>query len=354
MAINKMSSKELMDVLDTAETEISSLRNDINTIKTDISNKLHIFQNAMEYTASMTGKYNDFLVNDEQQNINTIMLNEATVVESTMAKYGLTVHPAYSSTPVNVLNIESTTGPIFKNNANIYLNGESSPFCLPMLMHDAIKGQGTAFDETSLQDFTLRIEINPNDLFGSTACNTIEMQPFIPGSFDITEIRLFTMSDYRSSASIPTLTISKTLKDVGAGRIILPKTYDMYAVEFDIHMTFMNSNNRYPFGFRHIYFLHANYNSDSYAIIELTRENYIDWISENIIIHDQNGVRSTTCTDEDIEIYSGYSSGELSYQVTPTKGTVQSTIARNTKTLYIKIPIDKSIISLKFKQIGER
>ena len=349
-----MSSKELMDVLDTAETEISSLRNDINTIKTDLSNKLHIFQNAMEYTASMTSKYNEFLVNDEQQNVNTIMLNEATVVESKTAQYGLTVHPAYSSTPTNVLNIESTTGPIFKNNANIYLNEESSPFCLPMLMHDAIKGQSTAFDETALQDFTLRIEINPNDLFGSTACNTIEMHPFIPGSFDITEIRLFTMSDYRSSATIPTLTISKTMKDVGAGRIILPKTYDMYAVEFDIHMTFMNSNSKYPFGFRHIYFLHANYNSDCYTIIELTRNNYIDWISENIVIHDQNGIRNTTCTDEGIEIYSEYSSGELSYQVTPTKGTIQSTIARNTKTLYVKIPIDKSIISLKFKQIGER
>ena len=55
MAIYKMSSKELMDVLDTAEQSVSNLRSSVGAIKQELDKKLKIFSNAIEFSAETAG-----------------------------------------------------------------------------------------------------------------------------------------------------------------------------------------------------------------------------------------------------------------------------------------------------------
>ena len=354
MAIPRISSKELMDVLESSEENMTGLRNNINTIRTELNNKLAVFSNAMEFVSSSIGSINEYILQKQSVDITTIIPAEMEAEAGKFVSFGSCVHPAYTSLPTNVFNFMSATGPIFKNNANIYIDGENAVEHLPMLMHDAIKGKGTAFSEFEEQDITLRIEINPNDLYGATTANTIELLPYIPGSFDIKQIRLFSMQDFRTKSSVASVIINNTMPRVGTERIILPKTIDVYACEIDIHLLFKNSAGKYPFGFKHLYFLNANYNQNSHILLKLRRDKYIDWISDDIVVHDQYGVRDTTCTEEGIEIYAAYSNGNLGYEVTPTRGIQQNTIAKNVKELYIAIPLTVSLKSIKFKEIGER
>ena len=128
----------------------------------------------------------------------------------------------------------------------------------------------------------------------------------------------------------------------------------MYACEIDIRVNFQNAAGKYPFGLKHLYFLNCNYNPNSYMVFYVDRNRYIDWVSDDIVIRDQDGLRLTTCTNEGIELYMEYNDGKLSSEITPSKGLNQNTIARNIYGFYVKVPIKKGTISLKFNEISER
>ena len=354
MALSKLSSRQLMEAMDKAEDNISELRSTMNSMRQELDSKMLVFSNAMEYSAHAIGKFNEYLLQKEDAGTNTLVMSDATAEEGNYSQYGLSVTPAYYSEPVNIFNFLAATGPIYKNNANVYINSAISPTFADMLMHDAVNGKKTAFEEFTSSDITIKISVNPNDLFGATACNTIELLPFIPGSFEIRGIRFLTMQDYRNQSTVPSLAMTGVMPNVGAGRIILPRSIDFYSCEIDIRINFKNAAGKYPFGLKHLYFLNANYNNNSYLVAKMSRDSYIDWISDDIVVHDQDGIRVTTCTEEGIEIYSSYLNGVLTSEIVPTRGIVQTSIARNTRDVYLKIPITKSITSIRFKEIGSR
>jgi len=350
----RMSSYQLMKVLDDAEDSIGSLRSDVNSMREELGKELSIFSNSMEFAMESIGRFDEYLLQKEGQSVTTAVLADMEILDGEYEKYGLSVHPVCMSVPTNVFNFQSATGPIFKNNANIYLGNKAMADYVPMLMHDAIKGKGTAFGELESDTVTLRIEVNPNDLFGATTCNTIEFLPYISGSFDITQIRIYSMSDYRSKSSIPTLLLDNTIPNIGAQRIILEDGVDLYACEIDMKLKFCNAAGKYPFGFRHIYFLEGNYSNEATILFKMSRENYIDWISDVITVHDQDGIRSTTCTEEGIKLYGSYSYGVLSAEILPSRGVIQNTIPRNIRDFYVQMPISKCVSSIRFKEINER
>lgn len=350
--IKKMSSKELMEVLENAEGKIDSLQKNVNSMKLELDRQLGVFGDAMEYASSAIGRFNERLSVGEEGDSSTYILSEQEL-EGRFSKYGITVTPYIAATPVNVFNFVVATGPVYKDNTNVFINSAISPVFANMLQHDACKGKETAFDEFSDNEFTLKVTTNPNEVLSSTSFNTIELLPFIPGSFDITSIRIYTMHDYRTKSDVPSYTLNG-IESVGAERIILPQNVDLYSCEMDIKVNFENSAGKYPFGLRHLYFLNSNINMDSYAIFKIERNNYIDWVGDDIVVHDQDGIRSTTCTEEGIELYAFYEDGELNSEILPSKGMNQNTLARNIQSFYVKVPLKKSIISLRFKSIGER
>ena len=179
-----------------------------------------------------------------------------------------------------------------------------------MLMHDSIVGKSISFEEFDTPDITIEIEINPSDLLGATNFNIIEILPYIPGSFDITGIKVFTMQDYRTNnTTVASLTIMNTISDVGASRIMIDQTRELWKIILNVHVNFSNSNNKYPFGLKHIYFLKGDYNPNSNIVFKVTKNKYIDWISEDIIIHDQNGKYESTCSEQNIKLYMEYNDG---------------------------------------------
>lgn len=352
--IKTMSSIELMNVLDKTEDQVSDLYNRVNTIRSELDKKVKIFSNAMEFAAEDMLRFEEYLIQNEAKSNTTFILTDQEKVAGSYDKYGLTVYPYSNPNSTNVFNFITATGPVYKNNASVYINDEASPLLADMLMHDAIKDKSTSFDEMLEDEFTIKITVNTNDLFSSTACNTIELLPLISGSFDITGIRIYTMQDYRSQSPVPSISFNSVLATVGASRILLPSTIELYSCEMDIKAKFKNSAGKYPFGFKHIYFLKSSYDTESYMVFKASRNQYIDWISDDIVIHDQDGTHITTCTDEKIELYMSYVDGKLQDRITPSKGLVQETIPRNIYDFYIKIPITKGIISVKFKTIAER
>lgn len=352
--IPKLSSKQLMDVLEKTESNVDVLRENINTMQVELDKQLGIFGNAMEFASQSIGRFNEELLQDEAKSNTTFILADQEKIDGTYQQYGLTVLPYTTANKGNVFNLITAVGPVFKNNANVYIDEEVAPTFVDALMHDAIKGKKNAFDEMSQSEFTLKVAINPNESFSASSFNTIELLPHIPGSFDITGIRVFTMKDYRMQASLPSINMNTNLESTGACRICLGQTVELYSCEIDIRVKFQNSAGKYPFGLKHIYFLNSNFNPDSYMVFKVSRNRYIDWVSDDIIIHDQDGVRRTTCSDEGIQLYMNYEGGVLSSEIVPSKGLTQNTLPRNMYDFYVKLPIKKGIISLKFKTIGER
>jgi len=352
--IPKLSSKQLMDVLEKTETRVDTLQNNISAMQLELDKQLSIFSNAMEFAAESISRFNEGLLQDESVSNTTFILADQEKVDGTYETYGLTVLPYAMANKRNIFNLSTAVGPIYKNNATVYIDEEVSPVFSHVLMHDAIKGKENAFDEMASPEFTLKVTVNPNEAFSAASFNTIELLPYISGSFDITGVRVFTMQDYRAKSTFPTINMDVDLRSAGACRICLEKTVELYSCEIDIKAKFKNAAGKYPFGLKHIYFLNSNYNPDSYMVFKVSRNRYVDWISDDIVIHDQNGIHATTCTDEDIRLYMSYENGVLGSEITPSKGLTQHTLPRNVYDFYVRLPIKKGIISLKFKTIGER
>nr|DAK26738.1 MAG TPA: hypothetical protein [Caudoviricetes sp.] len=354
MAIQRMSSRQLMDVFDQAEESMSVLRSDINDVKQEVNRRLAILSNIAEFSTESITRLNELTLLKEDTVPSTIILNRANIVGGIYDKYGLNILPSSPSVPVNIFNLFAATGPVFKNNANVYVNGEFNANAINMLMYDSVKDKRSFFEEYTSPDITLKISVNPNELLGNTLFNTIELLPFIPGSFDIKAIRFQSLQDYRAESSSPSTVVSNTMPNVGASCVILDKGIELYSCEIDVHINFKNAAGKYPFGLKHIYFLNKNYNKESYVIIKVSKDSYIDWISDNITIHDQKGVRTTSCSQENIQAYARYKNNVLDMEIPFTRGTTQNSISRNIRDFYLKMPIQTSLTSIRLKQIGLR
>lgn len=354
MAVQRMSSKQLMDVFDRAEESMSDLRSDINDVKQEVNRRLAVLSNIAEFSTESITRLNELVLLKEDAAPSTIVLNRANIVGGIYDKYGLNILPLSSSVPVNIFNLFAATGPIFKNNANVYVGGEFNANAINMLMHDSIKEKKSFFEEYTTPDITLNISINPNELLGNTLFNTIELLPFIPGSFDIRAVRFQSLQDYRAGSFSPSTVISNTIPNVGASCIVLDKGIELYSCEIDIHINFRNAAGKYPFGLKHVYFLNKNYNKESYIIIKVSKDSYIDWISDDITVHDQKGIRITSCSRENIRAYARYKNNVLDMEIPFTRETTQNSISRNIRDFYLKIPVQTSLTSIKIKRIGLR
>lgn len=354
--IQKMSSKDIMDLLEESQNSIKDIELNVNDMKSELEKRLSIIKNVQEYTQESIIDIKELLsdgLNDSVENI--ILLSQQENAEGLYDKYGSIIHPAFIKTPTNVFNFGTITGKIFKNNANVKINDTIKEEYTNMLMDDSITGKSVTFEEFDEPNITIEIEINPSDLLGATDFNIIELLPYIPGSFDITGIKIFTMQDYQTNnPDVASLTIVNTIEEVGASRIMIDKTRELWKFILDVHINFQNSNGKYPFGLKHLYFLKGDYNTESNIIFKVIKDKYIDWISEDIIIHDQNGRYETTCNEQNIKLYAEYNNGVFSFEIATSKGLTQNPIPRNIKEFWVSMPIIRSINSIKFKEISTR
>lgn len=355
--IQKITSKDIMDLLEKSKTSIDKIESNVSSIQTELEKRLSVVKNIQEYTNKNLFDIKETLssgtIGSEAENI--VLLSQQNEAYGLYDSYGSVIHPAFIKTPIDIFNFGSITGKIFKNNAIVTINDVTKESYTNMLMHDSIVGKSISFEEFDTPDITIEIEINPSDLLGATNFNIIEILPYIPGSFDITDIKVFTMQDYRTNnTTVASLTIMNTISDVGASRIMIDQTRELWKIILNVHVNFSNSNNKYPFGLKHIYFLKGDYNPNSNIVFKVTKNKYIDWISEDIIIHDQNGKYESTCSEQNIKLYMEYNDGVPSFEIATSLGLTQNPIPRNIKSFWVCMPIIRSINSIRFKEIGIR
>lgn len=343
----KLTSKDLMDKLDESNQRIDTIASNINIMKTEIERRMLVFQNQFEFNTQQLTE----LQNSEQEttNLTSVFLKNADIVNGDYEAYGLSIYPSLVKTPVNIFNFNSITGAIYKNNGHVFINDKSSTLFNNILIDDSINNKETVFAEYDTPNIKLSVTIDPNELLGSPAFNTIDILPYLPGSYTINQIDIYTMQDYQAQRlDTPTKSITKNIMNSGTTKIVLNESYYIYKVDFDITINFQNANGKYPFGLHHLYFLRSSYSTNSYVIVKLEKENFITRIDEDIIVYDQYGKHTSNCTNENIEFYMNYVEGELSYQIDTSKGLTQYTIPKNINSIYAKIPINRSISIIKF------
>ena len=163
--IQKISSKDIMDLLEESQNSIKDIELNVNDMKSELEKRLSIIKNVQEYTQESIIDIKELLsdgLNDSVENI--ILLSQQENAEGLYDKYGSIIHPAFIKTPTNVFNFGTITGKIFKNNANVKMNDTIKEEYTNMLMDDSITGKSVTFEEFDEPNITIEIEINPSDL----------------------------------------------------------------------------------------------------------------------------------------------------------------------------------------------
>lgn len=351
--IQKMSSKDIMDLLSKSQDSITDVRNNINKTKEGLANKLRIVQNMQEYEAAEFRNIQEKL-DAGAGSVKDILVFGDESMDGMYNRFGTTIHPAFVKSPHDIFNLSSVTGKIFKGNMNVRLNDTLKEEYKNMLMDDSISNKGVTFEEFDTDTVTMNIEVNLGDLIGDTSFNIMEIVPYIPGSLSIESIELYTIEDAQASTSTPSFHFYREIPSIGSCRIMLDQTRKFYNLFVTFKLNFRNSNGKYPFGLKHLYFLKGDYNPDSKVVVKIEENDYIDWISEDIVVHDQNGVYDSTLKDEGIKLYMTYTNGALSYEIAPSHGLTQNVIPRNIKSFYASIPVKRSMTSIRFKKIATR
>lgn len=353
--IPKMNSKELSEILNESQESIAQIESGMNLMKSDLTNKLAVIKNELEYSMQELLNIQELLNGAASHDITKrIVFARQSSLAGKFDIYGSTVHPKFVREPNNIFNFSTVMGPVFKNNANVRINDVASEKQRAILMHDSIAGKGIAFNEYDSPIIKLEVEINVGDLLGDTQFNMIEIAPYLPGSFTIESIEVYKIQSYLTQATFPDYTMALPINKVGACRIMMDAKYSLYKFVMNITVNYQNRNGKYPFGLRHLYFYNAEFDPDSHVIAKIEKSRYIDWVSEDITVREQLGIYDSNCTSLGTKLYMAYEGGLLQYEIVTSKGLAENIIARNIKELYVKQPLIRSMMSLEFKDIADR
>lgn len=358
MAIPKISSKELNEILENAQNKMVDISNDVNAIKEDIVSKMKIIQNEQEFAAQELMKLMQQTDNAHEENHlagleNKIVFMNNKEIFGDYDIYGSTIHRKFIRTPLNVFNLMTLAGPLFRNNMSVTINGEKRERYKNMLMHQNCPEKDVFFEEFSEPNINIIIEVNREQKLGKTTFNTVEINPFLPGSFTINSMKVYDVFRDESKED-PEYQLSN-IKNVGPGRYILDRKYELLRVEFDITINFRNSTGKYPFGLKHLYFLEADYISNSYVATKIEKDRFIESVHNNIYILDQFGKRQSTLTEEGIKLYLNNIDGVLEYELLSSTDLTHNIFGRNTREFYVHIPLPSfSILNIELSRITTR
>lgn len=344
-----------MNVLEEAQNKVTQLENMAATMKLNLDSRLSVIRNIQEYEqqqmSNILATINDGSLYESHDKI---ICGNADIIQGIYDKFGSTIHPQLLKVPSNVFNFKTVSGYYFKDNGIVTINEVTKPKYRFMLSHDSITGQDLCFEEYDTPILEISIKINPGELLGTTAFNLLEIVPFIPGSFDIMSLQIYSIQGYYTGDVSADSTLPDQLKNVGVSRILIDQTINLYELRMTIYINFRNSNGRYPFGIKHLYFLNANFNPNSYAVFKVTENRYVDTISEDITVVDQAGTINTSCQEENIQLYTSWSNGVGVDEIVTSKGLSLNPLAKNTNTFYVYYPILRSVMSLQFDKLTLR
>ena len=348
-----------MDILSSAQDKMEALSNTNSIIIRNLNKRLTVIKYIQEYEQQQMDQLL-LLLNDNQvsNNYKKIVFARSNIVQGIYDKFGSTVHPQLLKEPTQVFNFKTATGYVFKDNATVTITvGEESktlPEYTSILVEDTVLGKDIFFEEYNTNTVQISVRVNPGELLGSTAFNLLEIVPYIPGSFDITSLEIYSMQGYYTGDTHPASTFPNRINKVGISRFLIDKTINLYELRMTVHLNFRSDNGKYPFGVKHLYFLDASFNSNSYVTVQVDTTRNIDTISEDVTVVDQSGTVESTCKEERIELFSSWNNGIGTDEISTSKGLTYNPVTRNIKTFFIRYPILRSVTSLQFNEVSLR
>lgn len=257
--------------------------------------------------------------------------------------YGLTVHPKLAKEPRNLFNYLTSHGYLFKSNVKVTVNGVEDTVLKEALKHDSCEGKDASIEYFTTDTLDITIEPNLKTPLGSLKCNMIEFLPFLPGSFNIENIKIYSREDI----IYPAHELSGGIMNVGSQRVILSSKADIGKVEMRVKLIYKNSEGKFPFGLRHLYFLEASFMNNSYVVVRTDRDNDIEYIYDGLSVKSQYGSsRDESSKEWGITYYARYDSGALTHQIETSTTKSPSVIPLNTKSVFIRVPLTSAIISM--------
>lgn len=336
--IKKPSTSKVMDVFENAVNESEKLETALESTKEALQKKLDLMDIQYEYALHSLVNLNSRPAAADGK----IILCE-TEKYGRFDSFGMTVHPKLSKEPRNLFNYLTTRGYLFKDNVTTKINTEENTHLKESLKHDSLESKTDYIDKFDTDVLDISIEPDLKTPLGSLKCNMLEFQPFLPGSFNIEYINIYS----RDNLIYPAHVLSGGITNVGAQRIILSEKVDIGKVEFRVKLLYKDSEGKYPFGMKHLYFQEANFVNGSYVVVRADSKQDIDYIYDKLAMKTQDGSsKSESSKDWGIRYYTAFDGENLSHEVETSTATSPSIISMNTKAVYLYIPLSTSIISV--------
>lgn len=334
-----MSSQELNKKFLQAKNECDEAIASINQIKNDMSKKITIINYANEFANLKLDTVNAGVSNE----VSKLSFDKNTY--GIYDQYGYMIHPKIKSS-IDIFNLkllskdDSIGRTMFKQSILCKVNDIEDDNYINLLMADNVEGKQIVFEELKKDTIKIEYQIDNKLSIGSSRFNMIEIDPYISGSINIESIECYDLDTTGNLSNIPIATIS-SVNNIGKIRIIFDKKIKFSKVIFNLKCNFstnINDINIYPFGIKHILFKEVDFISESFVIAELRTSDFIDYIYNDIILYSINGKIETTIDMYNIEVYTDYTN-ILTGRVYPSTSASVNRIPKNTKKLYLKIPL---------------
>ena len=345
--IEKLNSKELNSILVNAISEIKDVEAQYQNIEKDILNKISIMQ--------IENEYKEYLLCQDSNLYDPykIIFTKNTIEKfGNYDEFGQTIHPKISGPIIDIFNSQFENKALFKNNMFIKVNdneyNSDNVSYKNYLMNINVLGKQYFIDKYTSNDLNIEVQLDTSTLLGSAIINTIEINPFLQGSFNIKMIKIY------QSENDDDPFIIDNINNVMQSRIILKKPINFYKAIINITLNYKDSNNLYPFGLKSIRFLNVPYSKNSNIIVKFNNDHYIRRVNNQIKIKKATDEINTTFYDQNIKLFLDNNDGILSYEIEPGISGTPQDIARNVKAIYLKIPLDESISSLTLLDIAAK
>lgn len=343
--IKKPSTSAVMAQFKEDVEKIETLRTSVNKMQSELEDKINILDIQYEYALSSLLNLSGSTTKLEDK----ILFNEVEK-RGRFDSFGMSVHPKLAKAPRNLFNIQTTKGYLFKNNMKVSVNGVYDDDFKEMLKEESISSKKAVIKEYAEDTIKLTIEMNTKASLGSLACNVLELAPYLPGSFNIAAINVYS----KDNMQFPAQTFEREITRVGAQRIILSEKVEVGKIELDIKLLFKNAKGRYPFGLQHLYLLEANFLNDSYVVVRLNKSDNVAYIYDSLTVKTQFGESSSETVDDwGVTFWAQFDGEVLSHQLEVSTKMNPSYLSSNLKTIYIRMPLNTAITAIMPKLVTD-
>lgn len=351
--IPKLNSSELNDIFIEAYNKVDNKINEFSEICDDIAQKSKIINYEIDYAKYMMDNFNN---NQSLGNYKNILCIDA--VDGKFERYGTTVHPQFIDVPTNVFNLKvaSTNEYYFRNDVDVSISDTDKDNFQEkyrdILKHDTLE-KNVIFNEYTNNIITIKILLpDISQQLGPTTFNTIEIDPFLKGSFDILSIDI--ENALKETYPIPIISDNTLIKEAGKIRIALSEKYNFQQIiiKCRVNYKYVNANSEviYPFGIKHIYLYNANYNQysvdpkktdkqvESYIICKynLPVGTELNSINQKVKIKTPFSTEEVLCKNYGITFYADFYDDTIQLE---TSELDENSFPGNFNSFYVKIPL---------------